>query len=188
MNNHKYHKAGYMAHFIALFMLAFSLGAQATAPRITPQFFGEERKTDIAAYQFEPFDAAAKSDSALRAEIVKEAYSAAGVAPAIDVLPSRQLAGYALTNGDVAALVGSAQDIPSKKDYRTVLFYFKGEDAVFLIFSKKHPRGNELYQAFNAGLQKIVGNGKYQEILVKYRVKTSADYFSRIRRHNPGWK
>lgn len=184
----KHNKGRYMSHFFAWFLLAFSFAAHATAPRITPQFFGEERKSDIAAYQFEPFDAAEKSDSALRTEIVREAYSAAGIAPVIDVLPSRQLANYALTSSEVVALIGAAQDIASKQDYRSVAFYLKGDEAVYLIVSKKHPRGNELYQAFNTGLQKIIKNGRYQEILGKYRVKTSADYLSRLRRHNPGWK
>ena len=188
MKNHKIDKSRHMSHFFALFLLAFSFAAHATAPRITPQFFGEERKSDIAAYQFEPFDAAEKSDSALRTEIVREAYSAAGLAPVIDVLPSRQLAGYALSSNEVAALIGGAQDIVSKQDYRSVAFYLKGDEAVYLIVSKKHPRGNELYQAFNTGLQKIIKTGKYQEILDKYRIKTSSDYLLRIRRLNPGWK
>lgn len=173
---------------LAIFLLVCSCSAQATAPRITPQLFGEELKADIVGYQSEPFDAAAKSDSALQVDIVKEAFKAAGKTPTVDVLPSKQLAVYALSNNDAVALMGVAQDIAAKKQYRMVTFYLRADEPVSLMFSKKNVNGNELYQAFNEGLQKIVKNGKYLEILAKYHVKVSADYVTRLQRHNSSWK
>jgi hypothetical protein len=182
---------GSMARLLFVFCLIFSWSAQATAPRITPQLFGEEQKADIVGYQFaEPLDAAARSESAQQVEIVTEAFKAAGKTPAVDVLPSKQLATYALFNNDAAALMGSVHDLAAKdtNQYRVVAFYLKGDEPVSLIFSKKHARGNELYQAFSEGLQKIIKSGKYLEIMEKYHTRMPADYARRLKRHNPGWK
>lgn len=182
---------GSAARLLAMVFLVFSWSAQATAPRITPQLFGEEKKADIVGYQFaEPLDAAARSEIALEVEIVTEAFKAAGKTPAVDVLPSKQLATYALFNNDAAALMGRVQDLAAKdtREYRVVAFYLKGDEPVFLIFSKKHALGNELYQAFNEGLQKIIKSGKYLEIVEKYHTRMPADYARRLKHHNPGWK
>lgn len=178
------------ARLLSIFLLVCSFNAEATAPRITPQLFGEEQKADIVGYQLEPFDAAAKSDSALEVEIVKEAFNAAGKTPSVDVLPSKQLASYALSNNEALGLMGGAQDMAAKqkKEYRQVTFYLKADEPVSLFLSRKSAYGNELYQAFNEGLQKIVKNGKYLEILEKYHVKVSGDYLSRLKRLNPDWK
>ena len=187
---------GNMARLLAMFFLVCSCSAQATAPRITAQLFGEEKKADIVGYQFSPVDAAARSDSALAVEIVTEAFKAAGKAPVVDVLPSKELAKYALLNNDAVALIGGSQDLTAKEknQYHMITFYFRGiapgEEPVFLIFSKKNARGKELQPAFNEGLQKIIKSGKYLELMEKYhgKDKVPADYASRLKRHNPGWK
>ena len=187
---------GGIAHLLAMFCLIYSWNAQATAPRITSQMFGEEKKADIVGYQLAPLDAAAKSDGELAVEIVTEAFKAAGKAPVVDVLPSKELAKYALLNNDAVALIGGLQDLTEKEknQYHMITFYLRGiasgEEPVSLIFSKKNPRGKELQPAFNEGLQKIIKSGKYLELLEKYhgKVKVTADYASRLKRHNPGWK
>ncbi|MFA6971743.1 MAG: hypothetical protein WC208_10125 [Gallionella sp.] len=179
---------GGMTRLVAIVLLVFSSSAYATAPRITAQLFGEERKTDIVAYQSAPSEAAAKSDSALTVEIVTAAFKAAGKAPTVDVLPSKQLATYALFNNEAVALMGSPQDLAEKdkNQYRVVTFYLRADEPVELIFS--NARGKELHKAFVDGLQKILKNGKYLEILEKYHVKVPADYVGRLKRQNPGWK
>lgn len=179
-----------ITRLLAISLLVCSWSAQATAPRITAQLFGEERKTDIVAYQ--TTDAASKSDNALEMEIVTEAFKAAGETPVVDMLPSKQLATYALFNNDAAALMGEPLDLTGmdKKQYRVVIFYLRtpGDEPFLLMFGKKHARASELYQAFSEGLQKILKNGKYLEILERYHVKLPADYAGRLKRHNPGWK
>lgn len=182
------------ARLLAMFCLVCSWSAEATAPRIAPQLFGEEKKADIVGYPFAPAEAAAKSDGELAVEIVTEAFKAVGKTPAVDVLPSKQLAKYALFNSDAVALMGSPQDLTAKEknQYRVVTFYLRaqGDEPVSLIFSKKHARGNELQLAFSSGLQKIINSGKYLEILEKHYGKgqVPSDYASRLKRHNPGWK
>jgi len=185
-----------MTRLLAVFCLIFSWSAQATAPRITSQMFGEEKKADIVGYQLAPLDAAAKSEGELAVEIVTEAFKAAGKTPLVDVLPSKQLATYALFSNDAVALIGIQQDLAAKEknQYRVVTFYLRGiapgEEPVSLIFSKNNPRVKELQPAFNEGLQKIIKSGKYLEILEKYhgKGKVPADYASRLKHHNPGWK
>jgi hypothetical protein len=184
-----------MASLLAMFFLAFSGSAHATAPRITPELFGEATKADIVGYQFAPPDAAATSDGELAVKIVTAAFKAAGKKPTLEVLPSKQLATYALLNNDAVAMIGSPQDLPEKerKRYRAVTFYLRGiapaEEPVSLIFSK-NARENEWYQAFNKGLRKIIKSGAYLEILEKHHGKRDgeADYFDRLKRHKLGWK
>lgn len=185
-----------MVRLLAVFCLFCSWSAEATAPRIAPGLFGEERKADIVGYRLAPLASAVPSDGELAVEIVKEAFNAAGKAPVVDVLPSKQLAKYALLNNDAVALMGSQRDLLAKEknQYRVTTFYLRGiasgEEPVSLIFGKKNVRGNELHKAFNEGLQQILKNGKYLEILEKYHGKgrVPADYASRLKRHNPGWK
>lgn len=173
-----------------------SWNAEATAPRVAPQLFGEEMKSDIVGYQFAPLDHPVKPEEALLKELIAEAFKAAGKTATLDVLPSRQLAKYALLNNDAVALMGSQGDLAAKEksQYRVVTFYLRGaapgEEAIALIFSKKHVRGNALQRAFDAGLQKIIKNGKYAELLEKHLGKGPdiADYVMRLKRHNPGWK
>lgn len=184
-----------MMRLLAVLCLFCSWSAEATAPRIAPGLFGEERKADIVGYRLAPLASAVQSDGELAVEIVKEAFNAAGKAPVVDVLPSKQLAKYALLNNDAVALMGSQRDLLAKEknQYRVTTFYLRGiafgEEPVALIFNKKK-LGNELHQAFNEGLQKIIKSGKYLEILEKYygKGRAPADYASRLKRHNPGWK
>jgi hypothetical protein len=184
-----------LVRVLVLFCLMDSGVAQATAPRITPQLFGEAKKADIVGYQFAPFDAAAMSDGEVAVNIVMEAFKAAGKTPALEVLPAKQLATYALFNNDAVAIIGSLHDLPEKerKRYRAVTFYLRGnastEEPISLIFSKSS-RENEWYLSFNKGLRKIITSGKYLEIMEKYDAKreVSADYFNSLKRHNPGWK
>lgn len=177
-----------MSRLVAIVLLACSFSANATAPRISAQLFGEERKADIVGYQSTSSEA--KSESALAVEIVTEAFKVAGKSPIVDVLPSKQLAIYALFNNDAVALIGSPQDLAAKDKsrYRVVTVYLRGanEEQVSLLFSNE--RGADLYKTFVEGMQKILKSGKYLEILEKYHIKVSLDYVSRLKRHNPGWK
>lgn len=104
----------------------------------------------------------------------------------MDVLPSRQLATYALINKDAVALIGNAEDIAVKdrKQYEMVTFYLGATTERVLIFS----RGAGLRKAFLDGMQKIIRSGEYLQIIEKSRGKLPADYLSRIRRLHPGWK
>jgi outer membrane lipoprotein-sorting protein len=172
----------------ALVLLACSFSAHATAPRIAAQMFGDEKKADIVSYQSTPD--AANSESELTQAIVTEAFKASGKSPIIDVLPSKQLAVYALFNNEVVALLGSTQDLAGqdKKLYRVVTFYLskKNDDPVVLIFSAS--RGKELHKSFLSGMQKIVKSGKYLQLLETSRGKLPADYIDRLKRLNTGWK
>jgi ABC-type amino acid transport substrate-binding protein len=172
----------------ALLLLACSFSAQATAPRITAQLFGDEKKADIVAYQSATADT--KSETELTLDIVTEAFKASGKAPIIDVLPSQQLATYALFNSEAVALMGSAQDLAGqdKKKYNVVAFYLRGaqDEPVVLIFSKVS--GKELHKAFVAGMKKILKSGKYLQRVEKSRGKLPADYVGRVQRLNPNWK
>lgn len=181
---------GSMAHLLAAALLVCSFNANATAPRITAELFGEERKSDIVAYEPAPSEAARKSESALTVEIATAAFKAAGKTPAIDVLPSKQLATYALFNNDAAGLIGSPQDLAARdrSQYRVVTFYLAGagDEPVALIFSNAHGKG--WHKVFVDGMQKILKNGKYQKMVEKHRGNLPADYISRLKRQNPGWK
>lgn len=182
------------ARLLAISCLICSWNAQATAPRITAQMFGEEKKTDIVGYQLAPLDAAAKSDNESAVEIVTESFEAAGKTPSVDILPSKELAKYSLLNNEAVALIGSPGDLNAKEkaQYHVVTFYLKGtapnEEPVALIFSKKNARGKELQLSFTEGLKKIIKSGKYLEILEKYhgKGKVPADYVNRLKRHSPG--
>lgn len=201
MNNYKITAVpsampGVMSSLMLMCCLFFSWSAEATAPRIAPTLFGDERKTEVVSYQSGTLEAAARSENALTVELVTEAFAAAGKTLAVDVLPSRQLAKYALVNGDAAALIGGQKDLTVQEanQYRVVTFYVQGnaanEEAVSLIVSKKHTRGNELHQAFSEGLLKIVKSGKYLAIVEKHLGKehVPAGYFNRLKRYNPSLK
>ncbi|MDD4929853.1 MAG: hypothetical protein PHP85_11300 [Gallionella sp.] len=176
------------ARLLAILLLVCPAGAHATAPRITAELFGEEKKVDIAAYQVSVPDAGGKSEGALVVDIVMRAFNAAGKTPALDVLPSRQLAIYALFNNDVQALIGSPQDIAEKyrNQYRMVVFYLRADEPVALIFSNR--RGRALHKSFVDGMHKILRSGEYVEIFEKYHISPGADYMTRLKRQNPDWK
>lgn len=192
MNHHR--SSGYawrgIARLITASLLLCSWNAQATAPRVAPQMFGEEQKADVVGYQTAQ-PGVAGSDGKLLMHIVVEAFKAAGSKPVVDMLPSRQLAKYALQSNDAAALIGSAEDLTDSErgQYRVVTFYLRETGKpVLLIFSKE--RGIELHLAFNKGLRKILQSGRYLEILEQHHGKgqAPADYATRIQRLNPGWK
>lgn len=182
--------------FLSMFLAFYSGNAQATAPRISAQMFGEETKADIVGYQSASTEASAKAEGALTVEIVTEAFNAAGKSLVVDMLPSNQLAKYALVNNDAVALIGGLGDLSDldAKQYRLVPFYLRlttsGEEAVSLIFGKKNSRGDELHRAFGEGLQKIIKSGKYREILEKHLGKNQvpADYEGRLKRYNQNLK
>jgi hypothetical protein len=177
-----------MAQLLAAVLLVCSFSANATAPRITAQMFGEEKKADIVAYQ--SASSSAKSEAALTLEIVTEAFKSVDKMPVVDVLPSKQLASYALFNNEAVALIGSPQDLSAKdkKQFSIVTFYLSAavDTPVVLIFSNAH--GADLHKAFVAGMQKIIKSGKYLEVIEKTRGKLPADYVSRVKHLNPGWK
>jgi hypothetical protein len=177
-----------VARLTTWLLLACSFSAQATAPRITAELFGDAKKADIVAYQ--GASAAAKVETELALAIVTEAFKAAGKTPVIDVLPSQQLATYALFNNEAQAMMGIAQDLAGqdKKKYSVVAFHLKGADdvPVVLIFSNVH--GKELQKAFVSGMQKILKSGKYLQQVEKSRGKLPADYVDRVQRLNPSWK
>lgn len=168
--------------WISLAALLCSFGAQATAPRITAQLFGEEKKADIVAYQ----SSDAKSETAMTVEIVNQAFKAAGKSPIVDVLPSKQLATYALFNKDAVGLVGIADDVAVKdrKQYELVTIYLGATGSTVLFFA----RGADLHKVFNEGMRKILRNGTYAQIVEKSGVKLPADYAARLKQKNPGWK
>lgn len=181
---------------LAALCLLCSWDAGATAPRIAPQLFGEELKADIVGYPFAPLASPVSAEDALVQELIAEAFKAAGKTVTLDVLPSRQLAKYALLSNDAAALLGVRSDLAAREkgQYRVVTFYLRGaapdEEAIALLFSKKNARGNVLQRAFDAGLQNIIRSGKYAELLEKYlgKGKLPAGYVNRLKQHNPGWK
>jgi hypothetical protein len=181
---------------LAVLFLLCSVSAQATAPRVAPKLFGDEKPADIVGYQFVGTDSAARPISEFAIALVTEAYKAVGKAPVIDVLPSKQLATYALTNNDAAVLIGTPQDVSAKeqKQYRTVVFYIHGtapgETLVALIFGNKKVESKALYSAFNEGMKKLIKSGRYLAILSDLNGKGSvpANALTRLKSHNPSWK
>lgn len=165
--------------------------AEATAPRISPKLFGEEKHADIVGYQTAPTAAANPAESALTVAIVSAAFAAMGKKPSIDVLPSRQLAKYALTQHDAAALIGDASDLTAQEaaNFRVVPFYLRSGttsvEPLSLIVGKNHPRADELLHDFQEGLRKIIANGQYRELMAAQPGQTEvpADYFQRLERY-----
>lgn len=180
---------------LSALMLFCSAGAHATAPRIAPQLFGEEKKAEVVGYQF--FGrGTADAGNAMIAELVRAAFEAGGQKPSVDMLPSRQLARYALLSGDAVALVCSLSDLHEKerKQHWIATFYFNGgsteAEQVVLACNRQNPRGTALCKAFSRGLQVIVKNGKYREIIEKHMGAGAvpADIQQLLRQHNPDWK
>jgi ABC-type amino acid transport substrate-binding protein len=165
------------------------LSTQATAPRLTSELFGEAKVADIVSYQLSPINAITKAESDLALELTKEAFKAAGKSPVLDLLPSKQLATYALMNNDVVGLIASSRDLSTKQKSQVKVLPFLlmnntvNDEAIALVLST-NTKGNELAQAFNDGLKKIIKNGQYLEILEKYRGKgkVPADYFTRLKK------
>jgi hypothetical protein len=176
-----------------LFLLLFiSLSSVAgTAPRVTAQLFGEEKKYEIITYHYSTADFAANPDNNLALEIVIEAFKAIGKIPNVDQMPSKQLAFYTLfENQKAVAMIGKSEDLKNqnKKKFSAITFYYgaAGDAPVLLIISLA--RGKELSKSFAEGMHKIIISGKYLEIIEKHRGKMSEDYLSQLFRQNPGWK
>ncbi len=166
--------------------------ALATAPRIAPQLFGEERVTDIVAYRLAPDSEAESAESALAVALVAAAFAAAGQTPVIDVLPSRQLARYVLDQNVAAALIGGPGDpgvAETAADRRVVFYLRETGEPLSLIFSKTHPRAGKLFDAFRDGLRRIVASGRYRELLEQHgrAPGAAADAVVRLQRLDPGW-
>jgi len=180
---------------LSLIMCSWSVGA--TAPRVTAQMLGEEKKVDIVGYQSIPLNATANdSDGKLSLEIVAEAFKASGKTPIVDVLPSKELAKYALLNNGAAALIGSPGDLNAKEknQYDIITFYLipieSGGQQFSMIFRKMDVHAKELKNAFSNGLKNIIKTGKYLELVEKYhgKGKISTDYANRLKQYNPSWK
>ena len=161
-----------------LSLIMCSWSTEATAPRVTAQMLGEEKKADIVGYQSIPLNATATDlDGKLSLEIVTEAFKASGKTPIVDILPSKELAKYALLNSDAAALIGSQGDLTAKEknQYDIITFYLipigSGEQQFSMIFRKMDVHVKELQKAFSDGLKKIIKNGKYLELFEKYHGK-----------------
>lgn len=165
-------------------LLLCSFSAQATAPRITAKMFGEERHADIVTYQSASSEA--QTERALDVQIVTEAFKAAGKSPQVDILPSRQLATYALFNHDAVALIGAAEDLSAKdrKHYAVETFYPGSTGNTVLIVL----HGSDLHQAFIDGMQRILKNGTYFKIIEQSGAKLPADYVRRLKYLNPDWQ
>ncbi len=107
--------------------LFWSDGSYATAPRIAPQMFGEERKADIIAYEIAPLVTTNQTDGGLAIAILSAAFNASGQKLIIDIVPAKPLAKYALLNNDVVAMIGESQDISAKEknQFLAEAFYLK---------------------------------------------------------------
>lgn len=107
--------------------LFFAYSAQATAPRIAPQMFGEERKADIIAYEISPLVTTSQTDGGVAIAILSAAFNATGQKLLIDIVPAKPLAKYALLNNEVVAMIGDNQDISEKEKNQVIAeaFYLK---------------------------------------------------------------
>lgn len=186
---------GWLLGMFTAMALAGAWTVEATAPRISSGMFGEEKKADILQYRLSMLGTSVDSEEKLITGIVTEAFKVGGKSPVLDVQPARQLAKYALFNGEVAALIGSPLDFNAreKKRYRIVTFYLsvgttKGTE-VALVFSGSHPAADDLFRAFESGIQQLIANGKYLEILEAHhgKDKIPPDYLDTLKLSNPDW-
>jgi polar amino acid transport system substrate-binding protein len=60
------------------------------------------------------------------------------------------------------------KDYPNEKKNLVPMEPPAGEAPVYIIFNKKHPRGEQASRGFRKGLAKIIADGSYMEILTKY--------------------
>ncbi|MDD2777046.1 MAG: hypothetical protein PHU06_13925 [Gallionella sp.] len=185
---------GSLAHLLAFSLMLFTWSAEATAPRIAAKMLGEERHVDVVGYYSSSQNTpAAEIEGKLTADLLSAAFQAGGMQPEIDVLPSKQLAKYEFVVNQVPVLICAEGDLTAKemKRYRLVTYFLSdvanGNNPISLAFDLKNPRGDKLYKAFDKGLQKIISNGKYRELMQKHLGKdaVSANYFSRLQRQNP---
>lgn len=115
------------SQLLATFCLFWSCSSYATAPRIAPQMFGEERKADIIAYETTPLVTTTQTDGGLVIAILSAAFNASGQKLIIDIVPAKPLAKYALLNNEVVAMIGDNQDISAKEKNQVIgeAFYLK---------------------------------------------------------------
>ncbi|MFH2140446.1 MAG: hypothetical protein ABII63_06590 [Pseudomonadota bacterium] len=183
-----------MTHLFAISLLLFSWSAQATAPRVAPKLFGDVRQVDVIGYYSS--QQSSEAEGKLTADLLEAAFQAGGVQPNIDVLPSKQLAKYEFVVNRVPAMIVATDDLTAKekKRYRTVAYFLSDIAAakvpVLLAFDLKNPRGAKLHKAFDKGLQAIIKNGKYLELMRRHLGKDAipADYLGQLKRQNPDWK
>lgn len=183
---------GCLGALMLVLPLVWPATALATAPRIAPQLFGEERITDIVGYRLAPDSEAESAESGLAVALVTAAFAAAGQAPVIDVLPSRQLARYVLEQNEAAALIGGPGDpgvAETAADRRVVFYLRETGEPLSLIFSRTHPCAGKLFDAFRDGLRRIVASGRYRELLEQHgrAPGAAADAVVRLQRLDPGW-
>lgn len=183
---------GCLGALMLVLPLVWPATALATAPRIAPQLFGEERITDIVGYRLAPDSEAESAESGLAVALVTAAFAAAGQAPVIDMLPSRQLARYVLEQNEAAALIGGPGDpgvAETAADRRVVFYLRETGEPLSLIFSRTHPCAGKLFDAFRDGLRRIVASGRYRELLEQHgrAPGAAADAVVRLQRLDPGW-
>jgi len=145
-----------------IFVIVFFIfpAANAVAPRITQDMFGQEVSADILTY--DSVEANEKRALEIGVEIVKKAFDAENITMNIGVVPSKQLAIYALFNGDVRALIGMQRDLEplDKSLYFRSVFYVhnvSGRNVLLVIyFDKNVQEAEKLFSDFNKGLEKII--------------------------------
>jgi polar amino acid transport system substrate-binding protein len=64
------------------------------------------------------------------------------------------------------------------------------EQPLYIMFAKNNPRTQELHKAFLLGLDKIINNGQYQQILEKVygKERIPADFLHRLQRYHSNIK
>lgn len=129
------------SRLLAAVCLVCSLNAQATAPRIGPQMFGDERKADIVAYEITPLVTATQTDGGLAIAILSAAFNAAGQKLVIDILPVKPLAKYALLNNEVVAMLGNGQDLSAKEKNQVIAEAFYLKIGRYFYFKPAHKTG-----------------------------------------------
>jgi len=170
--------------------------AVATAPRIAPPLFGDDSQADVVGYQSAPIGSRAKAEEQLILALLRAAFEVSGIQPIIDILPSKQLAHYEFVVNEVPGLIVNQHDIKTHRlaHAQQVVFYLKGTtdeaEAIVLLFSDKNPRARELHRVFDKGLQAIVANGRYLDVMQQYlgAGELPSGMIGRLKRLNPGWK
>lgn len=116
-----------ISQFLVVLCFFWSVGASATAPRISAQMFGEERKADIIAYEMPPLVTTSQTDGGIAIAILSAAFNASDEKLIIDIVPAKPLAKYALLNNEVVAMIGDSQDLQAKEKKQVIAeaFYLK---------------------------------------------------------------
>jgi len=137
--------------FILLF--GFSIAAYAVAPRISQDMFGQEINSDILAY--DSTNSNDRHHTEVAVQIAKQAFAIEQITLSIDIVPSKQLAIYALFNGDVRALIGKKSDLTSldQSDYFNSVFYIYDDGTtkipIALYINKNAQDAEKMFSSFN---------------------------------------